>query len=311
MNIKNYILPYLALCCIILGCTHEEPEWIPNDPLADFALIHNQETVLPVHPDSLRILAIGNSFTDNSMEYLPLILNNYDNIKNVTLGKITYGGCTLQQHEHFFRKEIPAYWFQIKGPQESRWKQQVPITTMQEALLSCEWDIIILQQASAHSGLYKKYQPYLNRLIEHILSRVTNPNAVIIWHMTWPYSSLCRTKAFRPYGYNPETMYDSIKNAVRKLQEETRIKYVIPSADCISALRNSHINKDKTDFTSDGIHIDNQIGKYALACTWFQSLFCPIYEVTLDSAIVQSLPLSLEEQGNICAIVKDLISDSH
>ena len=101
-------------------------------------------------------------------------------------------------------------------------------------------------------------------------------------------------------------MYDSIKNAVRKLQEETRIKYVIPSADCISALRNSHINKDKTDFTSDGIHIDNQIGKYALACTWFQSLFCPIYEVTLDSAIVQSLPLSLEEQGNICAIVKDI-----
>ena len=184
MNIKNYILPYLTLCYIILGCSHEEPEWIPNDPLAEFALIHNQETVLPVHPDSLRILAIGNSFTDNSMEYLPLILNNYDNIKNVTLGKITYGGCTLQQHEHFFRKEIPAYWFQIKGPQESRWKQQVPITTMQEALLSCEWDIIILQQASAHSGLYKKYQPYLNRLIEHILSRVTNPNAVIIWHMT-------------------------------------------------------------------------------------------------------------------------------
>ena len=44
----------------------------------------------------LRILAIGNSFSDDGMEYLPALLENLD-IKDVEVARLYVGGCSLQQ----------------------------------------------------------------------------------------------------------------------------------------------------------------------------------------------------------------------
>jgi len=40
---------------------------------------------LPRYPETLKVLGIGNSFTDDSMQYLPNLLSSAG-IKNVTLG---------------------------------------------------------------------------------------------------------------------------------------------------------------------------------------------------------------------------------
>ncbi len=52
---------------------------------------------LPSNPDTLRILAIGNSFSDDGTEYLPGLLEAAG-IHNVIVARLYIGGCTLQRH---------------------------------------------------------------------------------------------------------------------------------------------------------------------------------------------------------------------
>ena len=52
---------------------------------------------IPQRPDTLRILGIGNSFTDDGMMYLPELLEAAG-IRNVVLGRLYIGGCSLERH---------------------------------------------------------------------------------------------------------------------------------------------------------------------------------------------------------------------
>ena len=63
---------------------------------------------LPVRPDTLRILGVGNSFTDDGMMYLPELLEAAG-IRNVVLGRLYYPGCSLRQHCEFDAADAPKY----------------------------------------------------------------------------------------------------------------------------------------------------------------------------------------------------------
>ena len=63
---------------------------------------------LPVRPDTLRILGVGNSFTDDGMMYLPELLEAAG-IRNVVLGRLYYPGCSLRQHCEFGAADAPKY----------------------------------------------------------------------------------------------------------------------------------------------------------------------------------------------------------
>ena len=52
---------------------------------------------LPQRPDTLRILAVGNSFSDDGTEYLPNLLEAAG-IHNVILARLYIGGCSLERH---------------------------------------------------------------------------------------------------------------------------------------------------------------------------------------------------------------------
>ena len=45
----------------------------------------------------LRILAIGNSFSTDSMQYLYQIAKNAG-VEEIVLGNLYYGGCSLDEH---------------------------------------------------------------------------------------------------------------------------------------------------------------------------------------------------------------------
>ena len=49
---------------------------------------------------TLRILAVGNSFSDDAMEYLPALLESMG-IDDVELARLYVGGCSLEQHLRF------------------------------------------------------------------------------------------------------------------------------------------------------------------------------------------------------------------
>ena len=62
-----------------------------------FAQVRIDNYPLPQHPDTLRILAVGNSFSDDGTEYLPGLLEAAG-IHNVIVARLYIGGCTLERH---------------------------------------------------------------------------------------------------------------------------------------------------------------------------------------------------------------------
>ncbi len=74
---------------------------------------------LPVRPDTLRILGVGNSFTDDGMMYLPELLEAAG-IRNVVLGRLYYPGCSLRQHCEFDAADAPKYTYYKSGATAGR-----------------------------------------------------------------------------------------------------------------------------------------------------------------------------------------------
>ena len=221
---------------------------------------------------TLKILAIGNSFTEDGIAYLPSLVRNAG-IKNVTIAKMVIGGTSLLSHHTHAIKDDSVYNFSISkdGSFKSQGKKK-----FSDCLLSDTWDYVILQQVSQHSGLYRTYQPYLNNLINIIHSYY--PQAIIGWQMTWAYSSTSSHTGFKNYDNNQTIMYESILDAVNQMKTETGITVIIPTGIVIQELRGTNIN-NYFELTRDGYHLDYGAGRYAAACTWFETLIRPIFQI--------------------------------
>ena len=221
----------------------------------------------------LRILAIGNSFSNDATEYLPALLGNMD-VKDVEVARLYVGGCSLQRHMEFYNKEEAAYQFYTSKAGVNKWEKAEELVTLQYALQLGEWDIITMQQASGDSGIYDSYKTYLPQLIAAV--KKAQPNARLAWHMTWSYSNDSNHNHYPRYNNDQMQMYNAICDCLQRLQaDNAEIDIIIPSGSMIQSLRNSAINNSPTDLTRDGYHMGHGAGRYALACLWYETLIEP------------------------------------
>ena len=114
------------------------------------------------------------------------------------------------------------------------------------------------------------YEPYLSNLIEYINTNKTNPNAKILWHMTWAYQQDSTHSAFPNYNSDQLTMYNAIVNAMKtQVYPHSEIDFVIPVGTVIQNARTS-LYGDK--LTRDGYHLGNQQGRYIAGLTWYHKI---------------------------------------
>ncbi|MBP9987091.1 MAG: DUF4886 domain-containing protein [Bacteroidales bacterium] len=227
----------------------------------------------PVKDGVLRILAIGNSFTDDGVDYLPAILENLG-IKNVELVSMYIGGCTVERHVKEYESESPSYIMYVSKAGVNSWTRTDNVT-LQDALDYAKYDIVVTQQASPFSGLWDSYRPWIDKLVEYV--RLTQPDALWGWQMTWSYSAEYMADGrFTAYGTEPQNMFKAICGSVNNLLSETPyFTYLIPSAVAIDNVRNTELSSAPLEMTRDGFHIDLGAGRYTLAMTWYQTLIYP------------------------------------
>lgn len=221
----------------------------------------------------LRILAIGNSFSDDGMEHLPSLLKNLG-IENVELARLYVGGCTLQRHADFIKKGESPYTFYHSKAGENIWVKATDKYSLSRALEMGEWDIITMQQASGVSGQWESFQPHLDELVATV--KAAQPQAQLAWQMTWAYSTDSNHREYPNYDKNQQTMWSAITSTVKTMLESCDYFYkVIPTGTTIQSLRQSPVNNAPMDFTRDGYHLDYGAGRYAAACTWYETLIKP------------------------------------
>ena len=216
-------------------------------------------------PDTLRILAIGNSFSEDAVE------NNLWNMLDAAgipaiVANLYIGGCTLERHWNNSVADAPEYRYRKVCGGVSAEKYGVRLS---EALGDEPWTHVSFQQASGLSGLVSTYEPYLGSLLAYVKGRVPE-GCIYAFHQTWAYAGSSDHPEFPVYGKSQEKMYRRIMSATSSvLAAHPDITLLIPSG---TAVQNGRTSSLGDTFTRDGFHLDYTFGRYTAACAWFAAL---------------------------------------
>src|SRR5699024_5472361 len=137
----------------------------------------------PEHSKPLKVLAIGNSFSDDAVEHYLYDLAKADN-KSIIIGNMYIGGAPIELHVRNIHQDKAVYSY--RKIQQDGQKDVTPDVSIQQALKDEHWDYISLQQASPFSGKYDIIMQGLPELIDYVKTN-SNPDVKIIYHQTWAY----------------------------------------------------------------------------------------------------------------------------
>ncbi|MEG0691721.1 MAG: DUF4886 domain-containing protein [Oscillospiraceae bacterium] len=212
----------------------------------------------------IKILAIGNSFSEDATTYLhDMALSGGIDTKIVNL---YIGGCSLKFHFENIEKDIKGYQYQLNGVATNR------VVSIKEALIEEDWDYVTLQQASHDSGILETYIPYFSLVSEYVKKYV--PNATQLIHQTWAYGVGSDHSAFPLYNCSQLKMYDALTDAYHYISKMSGLG-MIPSGKLIQTLRETNrfdLPNSEITLLRDGFHLSYIYGRYAIAALWYTLL---------------------------------------
>lgn len=214
----------------------------------------------------VRILAVGNSFSQDAVEQNLHELADAEGIPTI-IGNLFIGGCSLERHLRNARTNDSVYTYRKLGLDGKKIEKKN--MTLEMTLADEEWDYVSLQQASPFSGMYETYLTSLPELVKYVCTHLPKKCQLML-HQTWAYAANATHTGFKNYNRDQLTMYYSIVDAVQKASKQTKIKIVIPSGTAIQNARTSFVGDH---MNRDGHHLDLKIGRYTVACTWFEKIF--------------------------------------
>ena len=206
----------------------------------------------------MKILSIGNSFSQDAQRYLHQIAR----ADGFSLGafNLYIGGCPLSLHYRNMLSEQSRYDLQVNGHSTGF------NVSMKEALLNRDWDVVTIQQVSHKAPYYETYQPYLDKVVEYV--RLCVPKAKIAIHQTWAYEQDSQRLNVE-LGYTNHTdMFKDIKAAYKLAAEAIDADFIIPSGEVFQRLIANGIEK----VHRDTFHASYGLGRYALGLLWYKAL---------------------------------------
>ncbi len=264
----------------------------------ELSLLTTKKNVLSVTLDesvtierSIKLLTIGNSFSDDAMEYIYGVLEDAG-YTTIVLGNLYIAGCTLEKHATNFASNSASYTYRknTTGTWVST-ASYAPLT----ALADADWDYISMQQQSGDSGMPETYDPYLGNLIGVVTTHC--PNAKLIWHMTWAYQANSTHASFPNYNSDQMTMYNAIVSTVRsKILTNEKFVKVIPTGTAVQNMRTSFIGDN---LTRDGYHMSRDNGRLLTAFAFAKAL------TGCDLSKVSYTPSSYTYSDMLIAAMKD------
>ena len=215
---------------------------------------------------TIKILAIGNSFSEDAIEQYLHELADADGIETI-IGNLFIGGCSLERHMQCVNGNLPDYRYRKSGVDGVT--KETPKCDIAHAIADEEWDYVSVQQASHFSGDYTTYQPYLSQLVAYVKAH-TKKDVKIVFHQTWAYAQNSDHGGFKRYGNSQKQMYDAINGALKQVIKDIHPDVNVRSGTAIQNARTSSIGDN---MNRDGYHLNLLYGRYTAACTWFQAIF--------------------------------------
>ena len=257
----------------------------------------------------LKVLMIGNSFSNSVLTYLPKIVQ-MSGKHHLKLANAYIGGCTIERHCENIDKEKtkpdfkPYTFHQIDS---ADLKQKSTRSNLSDIIKADKWDIITIQQGSVHSPYKEKTLDLAKKLIAHVRSLA--PQAEIVVHETWAYRAdhpwftgkkakmtwkemdekvsanykeLAASNKFRmiPVGeavhlFRVKLPVKPVAYTAEDLKKLEKPKTMdITGGDVVGSMSWSPDRKNKKNIVLriDRIHLNDK-GKYLQGCVWYMVLF--------------------------------------
>ncbi len=212
--------------------------------------------------DIIRILAIGNSFSEDAIEQYLYELGEAAGHEMI-IANLYIGGSSLEQHATNAQNNASAYSYRkiVNGQKDSEGNY-----TIERAVRNESWDYISFQQVSQLSGIVDSYFPHLTTLIDYVKPFTTNPDVKLILHQTWAYSANSNHSGFPTYDNDQLKMYNAIVQATNEAADRANIDIIIPAGTAIQNGRTSIVGDT---FDRDGYHLETTYGRFTAAATWY------------------------------------------
>lgn len=214
----------------------------------------------------LKVLAIGNSFSEDGIENYLYDLAKADGHK-IIIGNMYIGGAPIELHVKNAKENKASYSYRKIGVDGV--KKTTKNVSLEQAITDEDWDYISLQQASSFSGQYAVIMQHLPQLISYV-SSLKKPHTKLIYHQTWAYQHDSTHKGFANYDKSQEKMYAAIVDATKRISKMKEFIFLVPAGTAIQNARTSSLGDT---FTRDGYHLELNYGRFTAACTWYEKLF--------------------------------------
>lgn len=204
----------------------------------------------------MKILAIGNSFSEDATRYLHAVAAAGG--VSLKVNNLVIGGCSLKSHYDNLESGEKLYASFENGENTGA------LASLSDALGADDWDYITLQQASPYSFNFATYEPYLTELSKRIREKA--PRAAQLIHQTWSYKE-GGDMLFFTAGYKKRSeMFADVKAAYERAGKSIGAAGIIPAGEAMQLLaENGAENIYRDDF-----HASLGLGRYTLALTWFE-----------------------------------------
>jgi len=223
----------------------------------------------------MKILSVGNSFSNNAHTYLNEIAKSMD--CDLTLFNAYIGGCSFERH----MRHADAYDKKHDDPEGNPYPiSKGCMISLRDCLKLKKWDVVTIQQSSPCSFKPETYHPHADRLVAYI--RKYAPQAEIIVHQTWAYRD--DHEFWGRKDLNTDIMYRKLSKAYRAFCAENKFR-MIPAGDAFQNARLSRKwgkptppNPKKGTPAIRSLHSEdcfhaNANGNFLLGCLWLEFFF--------------------------------------
>lgn len=222
----------------------------------------------------LKILFIGNSFLDASINYAPFIFYNLTPKQDVTFVELVRGGSSLSTWYDILSgndttSSLTCHIFKMG---QNAWDNRYYIEgnnnkeKAETVIKMFDYDAIVLQQVSGTVDDYDTYQPYLNNIIKMIFNLINKP-VKLGWLLTPTKNTILEES---------KTSFENVLKSVERVMNETAIEFVIP---CGTAFQNARTTSLQS-LGTDGNFIQQQHPQAGLPCQILAySLILSIYDL--------------------------------
>lgn len=265
----------------------------------------------------IKILAIGNSYSCNTTEYISRIAESMG--LDITAACLYYQGCMLDRHiNHYEAYETlghEAYYDKSNTNQYEAFYvngvSSMDNRSIQEAVAYTDWDYITLQQTPNSCDNIDKYwtpaNPHLTTLYEYVkdeLKKNGNNKCEILMHQGWSFShamSINNAYKYYPVNYeNTKEFFLKIESTVERAAEIVMEQEGLSAPlDIVESGKAVQLAKDEFGFGdtygeigslyADYISHMSIPGRFLTGCVWIET-FAAKSGLTVDARTATFYP---------------------